>query len=208
MPRITQDPNLAQCPDFTSDVYRDLRAVFVNATTTDDQVAERQKQFWTTTNERDKLAWQEQINADNEARIQQQQTVDAIAAQKREDLAKEAEVALREERKKNRVKYINIPDRPPPSTTARAIACDAYATRRLDQGLYVELHYFTPHGLKLSQTATGAENSEALQPIQNANGTTGWIAAAATRNAATVVADKDLTFEEFCIAVPRMLRAM
>src|SRR4051812_7957720 len=67
MPRITVNPNLAEVPDFTLEVYaiaRDAIAAQHNITT--EAAAECLKEAWNTDNDAKKQAWEQQELADCE----------------------------------------------------------------------------------------------------------------------------------------------
>ncbi|KAI0954812.1 hypothetical protein AcW1_006590 [Taiwanofungus camphoratus] len=118
----------------------------------------------------------------------------------------EEEAARKEELKKNKGKYIPIPDRDAPIIAPVLPA--TYAVRKMEKGLYVEMYYYTNKGLDEAINVTGAIDDEAMVPQQNANGTTAWVPAASTRDAHGVIDDKDLLWEDFCQAVLRMILAM
>ena len=74
MPWLTVNPNLAEAPDFTLEVYAiacDAIGVQLNITT--EAAAERLKTAWTTNNEAKKQAWEQQELADQEEAAQRAQ---------------------------------------------------------------------------------------------------------------------------------------
>lgn len=107
--------------------------------------------------------------------------------------------------KKNRTKYLPIPNRGPPTTASVILA--PYVLRKLDKGHYVPLWWFTNAGIAHGQTTDSSIDEEALVPTL-VDGTTAWIPAAATKTASTCVADKDLTWEDFSHAVVRFIAAI
>jgi hypothetical protein len=206
MPRIQFDPSLQECPDFASGTYAAARAPFVNPTTTEEQAIQLLKAFWTTSNEADKVRWQQQIDEDEAALTEArrlQSEADAARAQAEID---EADTLRKEEMKKNKVKYLPIPDRDVP-TTAPVIASN-YAIRKMEKGLYVELWYYTNAGLDHALHSSNTADDEAMVMLRQPNGSTAWIPAASTKTAAGVTDDKDILWEDFCQAAPRMIVAM
>src|SRR6266446_5934876 len=127
MPRILIDPSLLDCPDFASDTYAAARAPFVVHPTTEEQAIQLLIDLWTAGNNADKAKWQQQIVEDEAAITEtrrQQLEADAVKAQAEID---EAETLRKEEMKKNKSKYLPIPDRDVP-TIAPVIASN-YAIR-------------------------------------------------------------------------------
>ena len=206
MPRIQFDPGLLECPDFSSVTYAAARAPFVNETTTENQAIQLLKKFWTAGNDADKVTWQQQINEDDAALAEAhrlQSEADAAKAQAEID---EAENLKKEEIKKNKTKYIPIPDRDVP-TVAPVIASN-YAIRKMEKGLYVELWYYTNAGLDDTLHNSNTVDNEAMVMLRQANGSTSWVPAASTKTAFGVTDDKDILWEDFCQAAPRMIVAM
>ena len=139
MPRLPFDPSLLLCPDFAAPAYAEHRARFVNAEVTDERAAALLTDFWRADNELQMRQWEDQNIQDIEANAAElarqrleEQNYDLLAAQEQENLAKE-------ERKKNRNKYLPIPDRPMPAVTP--IFPSEYAVKKMEKGLYVELWY-------------------------------------------------------------------
>ena len=206
MPRIQIDPGLLECPDFASDIYTAARAPFINETTTEEQAIQFLKALWTAGNDADKVKWQQQIVDDDLALTEtrrQQAEADAVIAQAEVD---EAETLRKEEMKKNKTKYLPIPDRDVP-TIAPVIASN-YAIRKMEKGLYVELWYYTNAGLDDALHSSNTVDDEAMVMLRQSNGSTSWVPAASTKTSLGVIDDKDIRWEDFCQAAPRMIVAM
>ena len=206
MPRIQSDPGLLECPDFASEVYAAARAPFVQPPTTEAQAIQLLRDLWTAGNEADKLKWQQQIEDDDAALTETrrlQSEADTLKAQKEID---EAESLRKEEMKKNKAKFLPIPDRDVP-TIAPVIASN-YAIRKMEKGLYVELWYYTNAGLDDALHNTNTVDDEAMVMLRQPNGSTSWVPAASTKTAIGVTDDKDIRWEDFCQAAPRMIVAM
>ena len=142
------DPALLDCPDFASPTYTASRATLVNDATTEEQAILFLRAVWTAGNEADKVKWQLQNEEDEVLQAERLRTqTEAEDLRVQLDL-EEAEALRKEEMKKNKSKYIPIPDRDVPSI-ARVIASN-YAIRKMEKGLYVELWYYTLAKLTLS----------------------------------------------------------
>ncbi|KAI0919217.1 hypothetical protein AcW1_009328 [Taiwanofungus camphoratus] len=206
MQRLLSDPSEAQCPDYASPRYAATRASCINANTTEAQAIQLLINIWHEANQVDRQQWQNQL--DEQAAILENHIHLAEEAEthRREAAKIEEEATRKEELKKNKGKYIPIPDRDAPIITPVLPA--TYAVRKMEKGLYVEMYYYTNKGLDEAINVTGTIDDEAMVLQQNANGTTAWVPAAATRDAHGVIDDKDLVWEDFCQAVPRMILAM
>ncbi|KAF8812997.1 hypothetical protein BYT27DRAFT_7251340 [Phlegmacium glaucopus] len=134
MPRIQSDPGLLECPDFASPIYAAAHAPFVNPTTTEAQAIQLLKNIWDAGNDADKLRWQQQNNDDAAALTEHhrlQSEADLLRVQARID---EEENLCKEEMKKNKMKYISIPDRDVP--TIAPVIVSNYAIRKMEKGCF------------------------------------------------------------------------
>jgi hypothetical protein len=206
MPRIQLNPGLLEYPDFASLTYEATRAPLVNDNTTELQAIQLLRDIWSAGNEADKIRWQLQIEDDEALRLEQMHLREEAEALKAQAQVDEAEVLRKEELKKNKFEYIPIPDRDVP-TIARVIASN-YAVRKMDKGLYVELWYYTNAGLDEAARNSNTVDDEAMMMVRLPNGSTSWAPAASTRTSATVTEDKNILWEDFCQAAPRMIVAM
>ncbi|KAF8802318.1 hypothetical protein BYT27DRAFT_7215415 [Phlegmacium glaucopus] len=206
MPRIQLDPELSECPDFTSPIYAAAREPFINPNTTEDQAIQFLKDIWKAGNEADKVRWRQQSDDDAAALTEQrrlQSEADLLKVQARVD---EEENLRKEEIKRNKSKYIPIPDRDVP--TIAPVVASNYAIRKMEKGLYVELWYYTNAGLDEASRSSNTADDEAMVMLRLPDGVTSWVPAASARTASGVVDDKDLPWEDFCQAAPRMIVAM
>jgi hypothetical protein len=206
MPRILSDPSLLECPDFASPTYAASRAPLVNDNTSEEQAILFLKAVWTAGNEADRARWQLQDEEDEVLRTEQLRVRAEAETLKAQLDIEEAEALKKEEMKKNKSKYIPIPDRDVPSV-ARVIASN-YATRKMEKGLYVELWYYTNAGLEEAVRSSNTVDDEAMTMLRLPNGSTSWVPAASARTAASVTEDKNILWEDFCQAAPRMIVAM
>jgi hypothetical protein len=206
MARLQFNPNLLECPDFASPTYEAARAPFINENTTEEVAIQLLKDIWNAGNEADKVRWQVQSDEDNALRAEQlriQADADDLRAQAE---VEEAEALRKEDVKKNKTKYIPIPDRDVPSVAP--VFASNFAVRKMEKGLYVELWYYTNAGLDEALRNSNTADDEAMAMVRLSNGTTAWVPAAAARTATAVTDDKNILWEDFCQAAPRMIVAM
>jgi hypothetical protein len=62
MPPLLLNPNSAQCPDYTLDIYQNAHTPFINDNTTDQQATMILANVWAANNAVEKLIWQEQAD--------------------------------------------------------------------------------------------------------------------------------------------------
>ena len=206
MPRIQFDPALLECPDFASPIYEAVRAPLVNPDVTEAQAIVFLRAIWLAGNEAEKVKWQTQSNEDEAARADQicvHLEADALRAQAEVD---EADSLKKEEMKKNKSKYIPIPDRDVPSI-ARVIASN-FAIKKMEKGLYVELWYYTNAGLDNAFRNSNTLDDEAMIMIRLPDGSSSWAPASSSRTTSNLTEDRNILWEDFCQAAPRMIVAM
>ncbi|EPS98849.1 hypothetical protein FOMPIDRAFT_1079119, partial [Fomitopsis schrenkii] len=206
MANLLVDPNTLVAPDYTLEHYAESRLPLVEAGLTEEQAAAILTRIWTAGNEHDKQVWQERAIAEAQAARDQAFAAQEAANQRRELGQLEAEKARKDELKRNRDKYVPIPDRPPPS--GPLVLAAPYATRRLEKGQYVELYYFTNHGLLAAAASITQVDDDALTLRADGDGTTSWVPAATVRSSKSVIPDSELSWKQFSEAVPRFIRAM
>ncbi|KAH9943868.1 hypothetical protein B0H21DRAFT_792420, partial [Amylocystis lapponica] len=206
MPPIVNDPNNLECPDYASDTFVNARAAFVNANMTEEQAVVALQGLWKAGNDADKVLWQQQVDQEALDAVEQVRLAEEARDARQAALQLEEETARREEVKRHRSKYIAIPLRDAPSIAP--IFPAPYAIKRLEQGSYLELYYFTNKGLEAAKHTIAPPDDDTLEMKTNTDGSVSWVPAAASRDPKGVVADRDLDWLEFTIAVPRMLRAM
>ncbi|KAF8810311.1 hypothetical protein BYT27DRAFT_7045932, partial [Phlegmacium glaucopus] len=206
MARIQVDPSFLECPDFASPVYAAARAPLINLTTTEDQAIQFLKDIWTAGNQADRVKWRQQIDDDNDALAELNRVQSEADLLRVQTEITEAEALRKEEMKKNKNKYAPIPDRDVP-TVAPVIASN-YAIRKMDKGLYVELWYYTNAGLDDALRSSNTIDDEAMVMLRRPDGSSSWVPSASARDATRVLDDKDISWEDFCQAAPRMIVAM
>jgi len=205
MNRLTIDPSLQECPDYQSETYTESRAPLISGDTTEAQAVQFLRTIWIAGNNADKTRWAAQLQNDENERAHHLRLNDERVAQLEEVQRIEKEDAQKEEIKKNKAKYTPLVDRDVP--TEPPVVASLYATRRVDKGLYVEMYHWTNAGLQEALRTLPAVDDESMTMIHLADGTSTFVPAAAARDK-KVIADKDLSFEDFCQAIPRYLDAL
>lgn len=180
---LTEDPNKAVLPDFTSEEHAEARAHLTNnlVGVDDAHAAQTLASLWSISNKVAKARWATRLEG---GRVAERKRVDEDA---------------------QRQQAQNEHDAGPPNS----VILSQYATRKMKLGQYCELHYFTNRGLHEASHSVFISDPEALVMLPpDEDGLCVFIPAGAIRDPATVVKDKDLTWEEFNEAALRMIAAM
>ncbi|KAG1796690.1 uncharacterized protein HD556DRAFT_1234065 [Suillus plorans] len=205
MLRIWNDPNLNICPDYVSEVFANIQAQLVNDNTTKAQVMQLLHNIWEANNNAIKVLWQQQVDNDREQQEHLRRVNEDEQERLNQEKVEEQETACKEEKKKNKHKFLPILETGIPDDLT--ITPCSYVLRKLDNGEYVELWYFTNDGLdEAKQKKTVNNDTMILSTL--ADGSTAWVSSASMRSARAVVNDENLPFEEFCQACPRFLTAI
>ncbi|KZP14708.1 hypothetical protein FIBSPDRAFT_751416 [Athelia psychrophila] len=198
------DPNNELCPDYTLAEHAPIRALLATGNTTDDQAADLLKALWTAKNDKDKAAWQTQLTTDAAAWHARQQQHKAKSAAREATALMEREVLAKEERKRNRDKYIPIPlDRAVPMQPHNVLS--TYATRKLDKGHYLELWFVTNDGLESAHHGNLCHDQDTMTVTQKEDGSVSWEPTAQAPRG--VIDDEDLPWEDFCTVCPLFIKA-
>ena len=206
MARIQFDPGLLICPDFASPTYAASRLPLVNENTTEEQAIQFLRDVWTAGNEAEKVRWQLQTDEEDVLIAERQRIQIETEDLRIQNEFEEAETLRKDELKRNKSKYLPIPDRDVP--TVAPVFASNYAVRRMDKGLYVELWYYTNAGLEEASRNSVTVDDETMAMVRLPNGSTSWVPAASARTATAVMEDKNILWEDFCQAAPRMILAM
>ncbi|KAG1761298.1 hypothetical protein EDD22DRAFT_745372, partial [Suillus occidentalis] len=202
------DPHFEHCPDFASAVFQASRTPLLGPTVDDAQAATMLQTIWVATNATQRVQWQQQLDGDAlEAAAQRRLLAEAeeqrVAAQALQDAA-----IAEEDKKKNRIHHIIIPDRPRPTRTAASVLVCDFALRKLDKAQFVELYYWTNRGLADAKLTFRTADEDSLVPTVAADGSTVWTPAGATRPASGLIADHLLTPLDFSHAIPRYISSL
>ena len=161
---------------------------------------------WRASNNLDKQLWADQCQNDLIAEAEEILCEQDLAEQWAILLTQEQEALCKEEMKKNKIKYIPIPDQPMPTTMP--VFTSNYALKKMEKGLYIELWYYTNKGLDNAMKTSTTVNDDAIVISWKPDRSTTWETAASTRDSNKVINNRNIPWEDFCQAVPRMLIAM
>ncbi|KDQ55553.1 hypothetical protein JAAARDRAFT_195407 [Jaapia argillacea MUCL 33604] len=186
MPRLQVNPNLIECPDFASDIFAPSRAAFVNEHVTEEQAVLLLQATWRVGNDADKLK--------------------EVEAHQAAALELDREASRKDEMKRNKAKYIPIPDRGVPDEAP--VIASQYAMKRLEKGSYVGMWHCTNAGINDALRNSSVADDDAMVMQHGADGKGSWVPAASARVALTFIEDKELKWEDFCQAVSRMITVM
>jgi hypothetical protein len=187
-----EDPNLAQAPDYTADEFQEERQTFINAGLTAPQAADALKNLWTLKNNRDRDLWQHRCQAADAAEEAAREQADQLHLQQEEEEAQ----LLKDERKKNKVKFTPIPDRP--VALEPLILPSLVAIRKIRSHQFCELWYFTNTGLdEAEHTASYSIDDNSLSIIPSADSSHVFVPSAFARDKSEAIRDEDLSFEQF-----------
>lgn len=204
MPRIQQDPNALQCPDYDLAEHAQTVQLLINGNTDAAQAAQILKNIWQINNDKEKANWQLQVDADlaeTQARLLQQQLDDTA---KEEESAQELDAHAKEERKRNKDKYLPIPlDRGIPMQPHDVLS--SYAVKKLEKGEYIPLWYVTNEGLDSARRSNVAADSNSMVMVINDDGTNSWQTTA--QPARGVLDDEDLPWEVVCTSCSLLVTA-
>ena len=112
----------------------------------------------------------------------------------------------REERKKNKYKFVPIPPRGVP--TMPLIIVSAIAMQHMDRGDYVPFWYFTNAGLDDASKAFSILEEDVFLLVKRDNGSTSLVPALLSKESRSIIKDSKISQDDFCIAAPHMILAM
>ncbi|KAG6878478.1 hypothetical protein C0992_008103 [Termitomyces sp. T32_za158] len=189
------NPNEQKCPDFATEAFTGARAALQKANKgIDDATAIVMLiQAWNLTNRAECAVW--------DAQRHERDVQKAMGEEQEREKA-----ALSKEMKRNKLKYLDIPMRPPPTLPVEIAS--KYATAKLQKGQYVELWYFTNAGLNHARMNDTTLDEDVIVAVAGRDGKVELVPGVATRGSKSVVADRFSTWDDFTIAVRRILPAM
>ena len=110
MPCLLFNPSSLLCLGYTLEVFEQTCLPLINDTTSHVQATALLTNLWTASNVAKKLLWQAQVDMDElDMANALQQQAEAVAVREAKIL-KEKEDLCKEEQKKNRSKFLSIPD--------------------------------------------------------------------------------------------------
>ncbi|KAG1903141.1 uncharacterized protein F5891DRAFT_947938 [Suillus fuscotomentosus] len=210
MDRLHSDPRFSVCPNFMSERYHISRISMVTANVTEAQAADTLHNIWVTTNEDLCLQWQQQLAEDDRLKAEKQCLDEEDQERQRAALQLEEAAARADEKKKNRLKHIPIPMCPCPfaNDEEALILISEFTICKLDKGQYIELYYWTNHGLDDAMVNYRTCDNNSLVPTTSEDGSTVWISSASSKPASGIIADRHLSPADFAQAIPCIVAAL
>ncbi|KAJ7866700.1 hypothetical protein B0H13DRAFT_1636535 [Mycena leptocephala] len=210
-PRLTLDPYLDICPDFSDAAFQSTRDLMLAGAAqgtpiTDAEAAAQMATGWNTALDARKLIWDAQVQADatqaaaDAAALAAQEAADKTAA----DAAAEAE-RLEAEKKKPKLgdfdKTLLIPDYLGPRASN-------FAKKKLDDKEYVELWYWTKEGCLDAESHRGGVEADESFGITQVGSTLSLKPLTAYKASKKVVCDEDLSWAQLTVAKTGFLAAI
>ncbi|KAG6877592.1 hypothetical protein C0992_009638, partial [Termitomyces sp. T32_za158] len=206
MPELLINPNDAVRPNFASEDYIAARNALIGGNVDEQAAIAMLENVWDANNAAEKEIWERQRREDGEADREREARERQEREQGEEARTVEEESIRNEERRKYKSKFTEIVMAPPPDTPPEILP--AYATTRLQKGMYVEMWYFTNEGLDYALKSASAIDDNALVQSVDRDGKAMWTTAAASKGSKSAMDDRDLTWEQLSIATPRFLDAI
>ncbi|KAG6873492.1 hypothetical protein C0993_001405, partial [Termitomyces sp. T159_Od127] len=202
------NPHEQVCPDYASEAFVEARLAFreANEGIDDATAVVTLTQVWNLTNRAERAAWDARIREEEDREAQRARGEEQEREREAEFRAQEERAAISEEIKRNKTKYLDIPMRPPPTTPVEIPS--RFATSKLQKGQYVELWYFTNAGLRHARMTDATLDEDAMVAVAGRDGKVDLVPAAAARESKNAVPDRLLTWDDFTVAVRRILFAM
>jgi len=196
MPALPYNPDDLVSPDFRSDPYSTSHQDYItkNANATEEE-ADAEIIVW------DKEVATETAAAADTARLEKEAEEAAATT-----AIQEREVACREEMKKNKAKYAPILPRGVPTTLP--VIPSAYATKKIVAGAYFKLYYFTNDGIEDACKCVATSDNDTLTFVTTDGLPTFVPVGSSKESRSSVHEDKDLSWDDLEIALPRALVAM
>ena len=145
MPHLTQDPNLAEKPDFALVVNDAVcQALTAVEQITREVIATRLTNTWDVDNSAKIVAWEQQLREDQEAEAKAMLAQEAADQLTLEECRKEKE-AEKKEKEKKKLKLKDLATNKPICDTTQ-LRPSQFTIHKLEECDYVELHYFTLEG--------------------------------------------------------------
>ncbi|KAI5991887.1 hypothetical protein EDD15DRAFT_2197325 [Pisolithus albus] len=211
MAESCHNPHEAVQPDFAAAEHAQQRQFLIDSGLSENQAVIILTNLWTSTNDREKAAWDaqqaERTRAQLEAeRAQQEENERRLRAE--EELR---ETAHNEERKKYKNKFAPIVDAPLPIGPVHIPS--RIALTHIKKGEYVEMWYFTNKGIRAAEASStrSSKNNNSFVFVHDEDADTATLVPAASVSdscSTALIEDVDLSWEDFMQATPRMIESM
>ncbi|PPQ86436.1 hypothetical protein CVT24_010142 [Panaeolus cyanescens] len=207
-PILVLDPNLAVCPDFTTEAHATSRLALTNLNLTEEQAVDFLKTAWQNENNAAKIVWGQQLAERQEAEEEEarvaRENAEAKAAAEREEL----EAVAVELKKKYKAKFLPI-ENDTPMPDHLPVNYPHAVMQKLQKGEYVEMWFFTERGIRDTSSSLGASQPQTFSMTSaDEDGVIHMMPTAAAKVAKLVQRDEDLSWEDFTGSYLRFLAAM
>ncbi|KAF9016462.1 hypothetical protein BDZ89DRAFT_1022748, partial [Hymenopellis radicata] len=207
IPRITIDPHLLTCPDFTLPAFDDTRAAVVaHKMITDAEAVQALTDSWTAQNDLDKVAWLAQVAADRILEEEAERLRKEQVEKDREAAAQAVQDGLQAIRDKRPKLGVFDPNASVPDFIDARIP--AFAEEKLKAKKWVALYYFTLAAAQEASRSRHATNPETMSWVTNDSDPSGssFSLAPSVEPSKKAVADRDLAPIDFDYASSNYLR--
>ncbi len=198
------NPYEAIRPNFNLDAHAPEKQALLDKGLTPEQALQTLELLWTLQNNQEKGEWDRQRAAIAQQEAEAAQAIADAEGQRRREEQENDDLARREDRKKHKAKYAEIPNLMVP--TDATVFPSPYALKKLQKGEFVELFYFSNRGLEEAEKA-GLED-ESFVLVRDGD-TQAWVPVSSTHSSKnSIPKDEDLSWEEFLEAAPCMINFM
>ncbi|KIK76638.1 hypothetical protein PAXRUDRAFT_169271, partial [Paxillus rubicundulus Ve08.2h10] len=173
---------------------------------TEDLIIPMLQALWTISNDQAIQHWNARLQQQEQAACKAERAAAKEETLHQHALNEEQELAKQEEQKKNKNKFIPIPDI---SVPTESIVLPSLCTlTKLQKADYCELYYLINCGLANAENTITSLNDEALMLTKSDNGIHSFISLSSIKAKSSLVKDEDLTLEEFGQAKFCMINGM
>ena len=213
-----QNPHDAVIPDFAAPEFAAQRQFLTDGGIQDAQAVNILANIWNANNAKEHAAWLQRQADQEQAQREAELAAEEEAQRRRQEEADLLEAARIEGRRKNKAKYNPIRDSPVPS--GAVIIPHATAQAKMKKGAFCDLWYFTNQGLKAAEKSAASQedldyvavrrddDDEQVLVVAPASDLPASKPRGKRGEAYKLIADEDLSWEDFIKATPRIVVSM
>ncbi|KIK80944.1 hypothetical protein PAXRUDRAFT_157292 [Paxillus rubicundulus Ve08.2h10] len=201
-----ENPHHSIQPDFTSDTHAEACLQLADRGIVEDLITPTLQALWTLSNDQAKQHWDARLEQEAQEAHEAQRAAAEEEKLRQRALEEEQDLTKQEEQKKNKIKFIPVPDISVP--TESIVIPSSYTLTKLHKAEYCELYYFTNRGLADAETTTPSFDDKALVLTKSDNGIHSFVSLSSVKAKSSLIKDEDLTWEEFGQAKFRMINTM
>ena len=204
---ITQDPNLAQLPDYGGVPYDTVRTSLTNAERDNAAAIVILEDAWRANNVKERVIWAQQLDAAaallaEETHAAQLATAAAEALEQQAVAGAAADAAKRIKSKFAPIPLNGVPDISP-------VIISPMVRKKLANAEWVALWHFTNAGLRELRSNPAATNYDNVNLVAGPGNTVGWESTyGVAPGMGNVISDAELSWNDFSQAAPRLVNAM